>query len=95
MKAPFEISSLLHSGYQTPLTRSWQEDGCRITSDNLMFPIFMHDKPGKEEIKAMPGQYRYGIDVILEVFAPLVKKGLKSVLIFGVPGDTTVKVRPA
>jgi porphobilinogen synthase len=29
--------------------------------------------------------YRYGLDSIIQSFTPLVKKGLKCVLLFGVP----------
>jgi len=52
----------------------------------LIYPIFIHDKPDvKEEIKSLPGQYRFGINTLKSHFAPLVAKGLKTVLIFGVP----------
>lgn len=33
----------------------------------------------------MPGIYRYGINHLREALEPLIKKGLKSVLLFGVP----------
>ena len=32
----FELNSLLHSGYQEPLTREWQQDGSQITKKHLM-----------------------------------------------------------
>ncbi|KAJ3255934.1 hypothetical protein HK103_005850 [Boothiomyces macroporosus] len=85
---PFEIGSLLHSGYQHPLTRAWQNDGKVLTKSNLVFPIFIHDKADvKEPINSLPGQFRYGINTLKESFEPLVKKGLACVLIFGVPGN--------
>ena len=33
----------------------------------------------------MPGQARYGINKLRDAIKPLVEKGLKTVLIFGVP----------
>ncbi|KAJ3054357.1 hypothetical protein HK097_002021 [Rhizophlyctis rosea] len=85
--APFQLSSLLHSGYGHPTLRQWQSaDGRTMTKESLIFPIFIHDKPDvKEEISSLPGQYRYGVNTLKESFEPLVRKGLKSVLIFGVP----------
>lgn len=86
----FSISSLLHSGFQHPVTRSWQRNECKLTNDSLVFPVFIHDLDDvMEEIPAMPGQYRYGIKTIKEVFTPLVENGLRTVLIFGVPTQIT------
>lgn len=82
----FNISSLLHSGFQHPVTRSWQLDERKLSKESLVFPVFIHDlDDAMEEIPAMPGQYRYGINTIKDVFGPLVEDGLKTVLIFGVP----------
>ncbi|KAJ3341476.1 hypothetical protein HDU91_000708 [Kappamyces sp. JEL0680] len=109
--SPFAISSLLASGYQQPLTREWNEDATTVTASHLMFPIFIHEKAGKEEIKSLPNQFRYngrkftsqvpmsnlirtgkyGLDVLKAEMAPLVEKGLRSVLIFGVPGPSSAK----
>jgi porphobilinogen synthase len=56
-----------------------------------MYPVFIHEKrDSKEEILSLPGQFRYGVNTLKDEFAPLVKKGLSSVLLFGVPG-TKVK----
>ena len=81
----FSVSSLLHSGFQHPVTRAWQENN-KLTRESLIFPVFIHDLPDvMEEISAMPGQYRYGVNTIKDVFTPLVENGLRTVLIFGVP----------
>lgn len=37
-----------------------------------------------EEIPSMPGISRFGVNRVLEHLDPLVKKGLKSILLFGV-----------
>ncbi|TPX34782.1 porphobilinogen synthase [Synchytrium endobioticum] len=82
-----QLKSLLHSGYHHSTLRTWQSnEGKTVTKNFLVFPIFVTDIPNsKEEISSLPGQYRYGVDVLKNEFEPLVKKGLRTVLIFGVP----------
>jgi len=59
---------------------------------NLVYPIFVTDQDGvKEEIKSLPGQFRWGPDKVEEVVGPLVEKGLTSVLLFGVISSKTKK----
>ncbi|XP_060585759.1 delta-aminolevulinic acid dehydratase-like [Ruditapes philippinarum] len=77
---------LLHSGYHHPVLRSWQATNTTITAENLIYPIFITDDDDAiQEIASMPGQARYGINKLREALKPLVEKGLKTVLIFGVP----------
>jgi porphobilinogen synthase len=88
MKSAFlikmEISSLLHSGYQHELTRKWNSSPS-LNASNLMFPVFIHAGKEKEPIDSLPNQSRYSLDSIQPEFEKLVQKGLKSILIFGVP----------
>ncbi|TFK73946.1 tetrapyrrole biosynthesis, porphobilinogen synthase [Pluteus cervinus] len=80
-----DISSILQGGYQHPLSRSWQARR-QLTKGMLMYPIFITDVPDANvEIKSLPGQRRWGVNRIEEFLAPLVKKGLSSVILFGVP----------
>ncbi|KAJ3488941.1 hypothetical protein NLI96_g2478 [Meripilus lineatus] len=80
-----EISSVLQGGYQHPLSRSWQAKRT-LTKSMLMYPIFITDDPDAHvEIPSLPGQARWGVNKIEEFLGPLVKKGLKSVILFGVP----------
>lgn len=52
----------------------------------LMYPIFITDDPtASVEIATLPGQRRWGVDRLEEFIGPLVKKGLRSVILFGVP----------
>ncbi|KAL9988319.1 hypothetical protein ACROYT_G002752 [Oculina patagonica] len=75
----------LHGGYNHPTTRSWQSTNTEITSKNLIYPLFISDEADAlEEISSLPGQYRFGINNIEKIVSPLVEKGLKSVLLFGV-----------
>ena len=61
----------------------------------LMYPIFITDDPEASfEIASLPNQRRWGINKLEGFLGPLVKKGLKSVILFGVP-LTCEKVRNA
>ncbi|KAF9325805.1 hypothetical protein BG006_010719, partial [Podila minutissima] len=82
---PNKHTSLLHAGYHHPLHRTWQA-GLPITADMLMYPIFVTDNDNVEEkIDTLPGQSRWGINLLVDFLTPLVANGLKSVIIFGVP----------
>jgi len=51
-----------------------------------MYPIFITDDPDASEVIAsLPGQRRWGVNRLEEFLSPLVKKGLTSVILFGVP----------
>jgi porphobilinogen synthase len=52
----------------------------------LMYPIFLTDEPDAEvTVTSLPGQKRWGINKLKGFLEPLVKKGLASVILFGVP----------
>ncbi len=58
----------------------------RISKDSLVYPFFVTEGNNiKEEIKTMPGQYRWSVDRLSELFKELSEHGVKSVLIFGIP----------
>ncbi|XP_064616566.1 delta-aminolevulinic acid dehydratase-like [Liolophura sinensis] len=77
---------MLHSSYHHPLLREWQAGNTSITADRLVYPIFITDDAnGVQPVASMPGQCRYGINKLRQVLSPLVDKGLKCVLLFGVP----------
>ncbi|PLW17243.1 hypothetical protein PCANC_11609 [Puccinia coronata f. sp. avenae] len=79
------LSHVLQGGYAHPLTRSLQAERS-LTKDMLMFPIFISDNPdAKEPIDSFPNQYRLGLNVLEQFLRPLVEKGLRSVMLFGVP----------
>lgn len=60
----------------------------------FMYPIFITDDPNASvEIPTLPGQRRWGVNKLEEFIGPLVKKGLESVILFGVPFNC-VKVCP-
>ena len=59
----------------------------------FMYPIFItDDADASSEIPTLPGQRRWGVNKLEGFIGPLVKKGLESVILFGVP-LTCVKVK--
>jgi len=80
-----DISSQLHGGYFHPLARSWQAER-QLTKSMLIYPLFITD--GDEDmilVPSLPGQHQLSVNKIVPFLEPLVRKGLKSVILFGVP----------
>jgi len=58
----------------------------------LILPLFITDNDDEETlIPSLPGQYRRGINKIAAFLEPLIRKGLRSVILFGVPLAPGVK----
>ncbi|GKT52592.1 delta-aminolevulinic acid dehydratase [Colletotrichum spaethianum] len=86
-----DISSQLHGGYFHPLARSWQAER-QLTKSMLIYPLFISDQDNEEAlIPSLPGQYRRGINKTMAYLETLVRKGLRSVMLFGVPVRPGVK----
>ncbi|KAJ5808934.1 tetrapyrrole biosynthesis porphobilinogen synthase [Penicillium riverlandense] len=86
-----DISSQLHSGYSHPLSRSWQAER-QLTKDMLIYPLFITDNPDEATpIPSLPNQCRWGINRLVPFLTPLVRKGLRSVILFGVPLHPSAK----
>ncbi|KAK5110763.1 Aminolevulinate dehydratase [Meristemomyces frigidus] len=86
-----DISSQLHGGYSHPLARSWQAER-QLTKSMLIYPIFITDNPDESEaIPSLPGQRRMGLNKVVPFLQPLVAKGLRSIILFGVPLAPTAK----
>ena len=60
----------------------------RVSADSLIYPIFVDEMlQGKQEISAMPGQYRYGLDCVTDAVAECVEVGVGSCILFGIPKE--------
>ncbi|POS74578.1 delta-aminolevulinic acid dehydratase [Diaporthe helianthi] len=80
-----DISSQLHGGYSHALARSWQAER-QLTKSMLIYPLFVSDQDDEEIlIPSLPNQYRRGINRLIPFLEPLVHKGLRAVMLFGVP----------
>lgn len=57
-----------------------------LSMDDLIMPLFVVEGLGeKEEIRSMPGQYRFSVDGLVEECKRLVDIGVKAVILFGIP----------
>ncbi|KAL9639759.1 MAG: hypothetical protein Q9164_000730 [Protoblastenia rupestris] len=80
-----DISSQLHGGYNHPLARSWQAER-QLTKSMLIYPLFISDQANEETlIPSLPNQHRRGLNKLIPHLEPLIQKGLRSVILFGVP----------
>ncbi len=58
----------------------------RMDKSSLMYPLFVREGEGiEEEIPSMEGQYRYSIDRLPYELERLIKAGVSSVMLFGIP----------
>lgn len=81
------VSSLLASGYAHPVSRLWQNNR-QLTKEMLIYPLFVHYDPEMEhEVPSLPGQKQWGLNRLIPFVEKLVKKGLTSVLLFGIVAD--------
>ena len=82
----FPIRRLRRLRYN-PILRDLVRD-VQISVDDLIYPMFVcTGKNIKNEISSMPGQYQLSIDNFIEECGNVIKKGIKSILIFGIPED--------
>lgn len=60
----------------------------RVDKSSLIYPMFFMDgADSAEEIPSMPGQYRWTVDRAEEALESVLKAGVGSVLLFGIPGE--------
>lgn len=60
----------------------------KLDKEDLIYPIFFKEElegDEKEPIESMPGEYRYSLNAGIEFAKQLKEKGLKSIIVFGVP----------
>lgn len=58
----------------------------RFSPQSLIYPLFaVHGRGVKEEIKGIPGNFRFSIDLLVDEVKEAMQLGIPAVLIFGVP----------
>ncbi|PSR76856.1 delta-aminolevulinic acid dehydratase [Coniella lustricola] len=86
-----DISSQLHGGYAHSLARQWQAER-QLTKSMLIYPLFVSDQDDEEVlIPSLPNQSRRGINKLIPFLEPLIHKGLRAVMLFGVPLEAGTK----
>jgi porphobilinogen synthase len=62
-----------------------------VNVQDFIYPLFVASGTGiKQDILAMPGQYRWSADRLPEVIQEMLRLGIPAILLFGVP-DASVK----
>ena len=60
----------------------------KVTRDDLIAPVFVREGRGVEnQIVSMPGQYQFSVDTATETVRRWADKGLRAVLLFGIPDE--------
>ena len=60
----------------------------KVTRDDLIAPLFVREGRGvANEISSMPGQYQFSPDTALDTVRRWADKGLRAVLLFGIPDE--------
>lgn len=85
MSEQFHPSHRLRRLRQTPAMRELLRENS-LSANDFIYPLFVCDGENKrEEISSMPGQYRLSLDILQDEIGTLSEKGVRSVLLFGVP----------
>ncbi len=70
---------------QNPVVRDMVRE-TRLHPDQLILPLFVVEGMiGREEIRSMPGQFRYSIAELVEDCRRFADLGVRSVMLFGIP----------
>lgn len=78
------LTAVLQGGYNHPLARAWQAER-QLAKSQFIFPLFVSDVDDEEtEIPSLPRIKRHGLARLEAYVAPLVAKGLRAVILFGV-----------
>ncbi|MFT3763547.1 MAG: porphobilinogen synthase [Pseudoxanthomonas sp.] len=56
-----------------------------LTANDLIYPVFVHDRPGREAVASMPGVERLSIDELLKVAERALELRVPAIDLFGVP----------
>lgn len=87
------MADKLRTGLSHATMRKWQERQT-VTMEDIVYPVFVTSPAdAMEEISAMPGQFRVGVERVVEHLGPLVEGGLGAVLLFGVVPEAECGVK--
>ncbi|KAF1685696.1 porphobilinogen synthase [Pseudoxanthomonas broegbernensis] len=56
-----------------------------LTTDDLIYPVFVHEEQGRVPVPSMPGVERLSIDELLRVAEQALELGVPAIDLFGVP----------
>jgi porphobilinogen synthase len=58
-----------------------------LTTNDLIYPVFVHERDGREPVASMPGVSRLSIDELLREAEVAVELRIPAITLFGVPSD--------
>ncbi|UNK48435.1 porphobilinogen synthase [Lysobacter sp. S4-A87] len=58
-----------------------------LTTNDLIYPVFVHERDGREPVASMPGVSRLSIDELLREAEQAVELRVPALTLFGVPSD--------
>ncbi|QKS71879.1 porphobilinogen synthase [Paenalkalicoccus suaedae] len=83
-KATFDRHRRLRSSAQ--IRSSIRENHVRV--EDLIYPIFVKEGENiKNEVASMPGVYQWSLDRLEEELQEVVRRGISSIILFGVPKE--------
>ena len=56
-----------------------------LTTNDLIYPVFVHERDGREAVASMPGVERLSVDELLRVAETCVELRVPAITLFGVP----------
>ena len=59
----------------------------RVTSDDLLYPMFVSEENESREIPSMPGVFRFSIEGLCREAERAAQLGIPAVMLFGIPAD--------
>ena len=60
--------------------------GTKLSVDDLIYPLFVrHGKNIKNEIKSMPGNYQWSVDLLIKECEEVARLGIPAIILFGIP----------
>ena len=57
----------------------------RLSVDDFVLPLFVHEKDGREEIASMPGCARHSVEELVRECEEVHALGIPAVILFGIP----------
>ncbi len=72
---------------KNPTIRSMVRE-TKLSIDDFIYPLFIVEGENiKKEISSMKGVYHFSVDMVLDEVKELLELGIKSILLFGIPGS--------
>jgi porphobilinogen synthase len=59
----------------------------QVTTDDLLYPMFVTEEPESREIGSMPGIFRFTIDDLCREAEKVIAHGIPALMLFGIPAQ--------